>query len=392
MSAKQGQIKAGDVWNERSLKRRDLLKLSLAGGVVSCLARGCQSKSSENPPNPPEPPEQVFELTDGHTLYDDFDGHGNLQSYNSQNLAEAGHLTERLWDPTSPGPEVVQDPEIQGRLTVVNEEGQRIEYRKEGRSREIKYVFDGEGRLIQTVPHIPGEPYHASKKLLWTGARDGLYKNDGGSLLVEQGKIYGGAGLRQMEEGGWVLKIASRLPGLLGCILANRREIEVADFKSFSADVMLPSSSTGPSYYATLSYHTTIPEQPPGLSWLTDIGIRKTGTGRVFLVAYCINRNTGYRTDLDLGPAQLDTWYNVRLDIVTQKEDPTLSEKEFRIEYYVNGKLLGTEVPEDAELLLDPLRTGTGPDRFLRLNVNNPEGESIAYFDNVKGVYVNRIS
>jgi len=378
-----------DGLNEGALKRRDFIKLGLAGAAVSCLNSGCENKTSTDPPDEPE---QVFELTDGHTLYDDFDGHGNLQTYNNQNLAEAGKLTSRLWDSTSPGPEVVQDPVAQGRLTVVNEEGQRVEYRlREGQSQEIKYVFDADGKLLQAVPHTPGQPYHGSKKLLWVGARNGRYDTENGSLIVEKGTVYGSAKLRPMGGSGWVLKLTSRVPGLLGCILANRREIEFVDYKTFSADILLPSISTGPGYYASLSYHTTVPEQPPGLSWLTDIGIRKYGSGRVILFALCINRNTGYRTYLDLGPAQLDTWYNVRMDVVTRSDDPTLKDNEFRIEYYVNGELLGSEVPEDAELLLNPQRTGTGPDRFLRLNVDIPEGESIAFFDNVKGVYNNRI-
>ena len=344
-----------DGLNQGSLKRRDFIKLGLSGAALSCLNGGCEKKTSTNPPDEPK---AVYELTDGHTFYDDFDGHGNLQAYNNQNLAEAGKLTSKLWDPTSPGPEVVQDPEALGQLTVVNEEGQ---------------------------------PYYGSNKLLWVGARDGLYEAESGSVLVERGEIYGSAQLRPMGGSGWVLKLTSSLPGLLGCILANRRGIEFIDYKTFSADILLPSTSTGPGYYASLSYHTTIPEQPPGLSWLTDLGIRKFGSGRVILFALCINRNTGYRTYLDLGPAQFDTWYNVRMDVVTRIDDPTLKDNEFRIEYYVNGKLLGSEVPEDAELLLNPLRTGTGPDRFLRLNVDIPEGESIAFFDNVKGVYNNRI-
>jgi hypothetical protein len=381
-----------DALSKAPLKRRDLLKLGLAGAAISCVGRGCQSKDSGNP-NPPEPPEQVFVLTDGRTPYDDFDGHGNLQTYNNQNLAEAGQLATKLWDLTASGPEVVQDPEAAGQLAVVNEEGQRVEYRRrEGQSQETKYVYNAEGRLLQAVPHIPGEPYHSSKQLLLVGVHDGLYQTENGPLIVKRGKIYGGARLRPTAAGGWVLKMVSTLSGPLFCILANRREIEVADYKTFSADLMMPSNSSCPGFYASLSYHTTIPEQPPGLSWMTDLGIRKFGNGRIIFFAVCINRNTGYNTNLDLGDAQLDTWYNLKMDILTRSDDPTLGEKEFRIEYYIDGKLLGTEVPEDAELLLDPLRTGTGPDRLLRLNINTSEGEGIAYFDNVKGVYANRIS
>jgi len=378
-----------DGLNQGSLKRRDFIKLGLTGAALSCLNSGCENKTSTDPPDEPE---QVYELTDGHTLYDDFDGSGNLQTFNNQNLAEAGKLSSKLWDPTSPGPEVVQNPEALGLLTVVNEDGQKVEYGlPEAGAQEIKHVYDADGRLLQAVPHISGQPYHGSKKLLWVGARNGRYNTDSGSIIVEKGKVYGSAEPKPMGGSGWVLKLTSSLPGLLGCILSNRRDIEFVDYKTFSADLMLPSTSTGQGYYASLSYHTTIPEQPPGLSWMTDLGIRKYASGRVILFALCINRNTGYRTYLDLGQAQLDTWYSLRMDVLTRSDDPTLKDNEFRIEYYVNGKLSGSEVPEDAELLLNPLRTGAGPNRFLRLSVEIPEGESIAFWDNVRAVYNNRI-
>ena len=378
-----------DGLNQGSLKRRDFIKLGLSGAALSCLNGGCEKKT---PTNPLDEPKAVYELTDGHTLYDDFDGSGNLQTFNNQNLAEAGKLSSKLWDPTSPGPEVVQNPEALGLLTVVNEDGQKVEYGlPEAGAQEIKHVYDADGRLLQAVPHISGQPYHGSKKLLWVGARNGRYNTDSGSIIVEKGKVYGSAEPKPMGGSGWVLKLTSSLPGLLGCILSNRRDIEFVDYKTFSADLMLPSTSTGQGYYASLSYHTTIPEQPPGLSWMTDLGIRKYASGRVILFALCINRNTGYRTYLDLGQAQLDTWYSLRMDVLTRSDDPTLKDNEFRIEYYVNGKLSGSEVPEDAELLLNPLRTGAGPNRFLRLSVEIPEGESIAFWDNVRAVYNNRI-
>jgi hypothetical protein len=51
-----------------------------------------------------------------------------------------------------------------------------------------------------------------------------------------------------------------------------------------------------------------------------------------------------------------------------------------------------TEIPEDSEILLDPARTEYGPTRFLIIYAEEAEGESIAYFDNVKAVYRNRLS
>jgi hypothetical protein len=73
------------------------------------------------------------------------------------------------------------------------------------------------------------------------------------------------------------------------------------------------------------------------------------------------------------------------------REDPTLRDTELRIEYYVNGALKETEMPPDSEILLDPERTGWGPVRLLINYVVEAEGEGIVYFDNVMGVYRNRV-
>jgi hypothetical protein len=70
----------------------------------------------------------------------------------------------------------------------------------------------------------------------------------------------------------------------------------------------------------------------------------------------------------------------------------TLKDSELRIEYYGNGILKETEIPLDSELLLDPSRTGWGPNRLLINFVLEAGGEGVAFFDNVKAVYRNRIS
>jgi len=373
---------------KETLKRRDFIRWGLTGAALSCLNSGCENRPSANPP---ERIEQVYELTAGQTLYDDFDGNGNFQTYNNQNLAQAGQLNSRLWD-TSHGTEVVQNPAASGLLTVINENGQRVEYgQQEEQSQEIKYVYDADGRLVQAVPHIPGQPYHASERLFWEGAQNGLYENENGPLVVQKGVVYGSAGVVPAGGSGWVLRLTSSLPGLIGCFLAHPRDIAFADCKTLSADVMVPSTSTARDFYAALDYHTTIPEQPPGKSWFTDIGIRKYSSGDVYVFAQCCNVNAGSRSYLHLEQAKIDTWYNLRQDIVTRKDDPNLKDNELRIDYYVNGILRGSEIPEDAELLLDPRRTGWGPNRLLIIYAEQADGESIGFFDNVRAVYKNRI-
>jgi len=307
-------------------------------------------------------------------------------------LAEAGKLNSRLWD-TSHGTEVVRNPAASGLLTVINEDGQRVEYvPKDAEVKEIKYVFDADGKLVQAVPHVPGQPYHGSKKLLWVGTQNGCYDTENGPLNVQKGMVYGSARVTPKGGSGWVLRLTSSLPGLMGCFLAYPRDIAFADMKTLSADVMVPSTSTARDFYAALDYHTTIPEQPPGKSWFTDIGIRKYASGDVYVFAQCCNVNAGSRSYLHLGQAQMDTWYNLRQEVITRKEDPSLKDNEFRIDYYVNGILRGAEIPEDAELLLDPKRTGWRPNRLLIIYAEKAEGESIGFFDNVRAVYKNKIS
>ncbi len=379
----------GNCLNASALKRRDVLKMGLAGILLSGLNRGCENKGSSSPPDTSD---QVYELTDGQTLYDDFDGHGCLQTYNNQNVAEPGKLSSRIWAATAEGAEIVDNPVARGLLTVVNEDRQRVEYRlEEGQSREIKYVYDADGRLLQASPHIPGAPYHGSRKLLWKGARNGRLLTGSGPMFVEKGKVYGSAGLEQMNRSGMVLKLSSRLAGFMGLIMTSRRDIEFKDCRRLSGDIMIPASATGPDYWASVDYHTTIPEQPPGVSWFTELGIRKFSGGELNLFAQCINRNTEYRVYFDFGKAETDTWYSFRMDVVTQRDDSALAANQLRIDYYINGELKGYDFPWDGELLLDPNRTGSGPDRYVRLLVENPVGESVAYFDNIKAVYSNRI-
>jgi len=374
---------------EFALKRRELLKLGLAGIVLSGLESACENK---NTADTPDEPETVYEWTDGRTSYDDFDGNGCLQAYNNQNLAEAGKISSRIWDAAYSESEVIPDPAAAGLLTVVNEQRQRVEYRlQEGSLRDIKYVFDAGGRLLQAIPHVPGRPYHGSERLLCVGAREGRYDVRNGSLVVEKGKVYGSAELKPIRARGWVLRMKSSVPDSFYCILTSKRGLEFADYRTFSADVMVPSNSTGQHFFASLTYHTTIPEQPPGLSWVADLGIRKSEITGVNLFAVCVNRNTGYRVNFDLGKADLDAWYNLRMDVVTRRDDPALGPSEFRVEFYVNGELKAWERPEDCELLLDPERTGAGPDRWLRLGLETPEGEALALFDNVRAVYFNRV-
>jgi hypothetical protein len=510
------------------LRRRDFFKFGLTGAALSCLGVSCKNESGPSPWKPTEPtePQPVYELTDGFALYDDFDGNGSLQSYDNQNLAEAGKLSSKLWL-AGLATEVVHDPGAAGLFSVVNEDGQRVEYGlqerqvqevvtylaenpkpitaferevlenllndrgktviadieikevekqakviqyvlnrrgellndrgkkiirtlsakgssspaqprfdesfddrelvvlgrlmaekqiyenyrntpvrtvlREGESlvrtalglrrewQEIKYVFDAGGKLVDAVPHIPGQPYHGSKKLLLLGARDGRYITQKRSIPIERGKVYGVAQIVPAGRSGYILKITDTLY-IYRCTLNSPEFIDFGDFKSFSADVMLSSASTVQHFGAGLDLHTTIPEQPPGISWGAQVLILRYADGNAIIMGQYYNNNLGIYAGDNLGPALLDKWYNLRLDIVTKKDDSRLKDNELRLDYYLDGVFKASRIPEDSEILLDPERTGSGPHRGLIAAGGNETGTAIGYFDNVRGVYKNRVA
>ena len=169
--------------------------------------------------------------------------------------------------------------------------------------------------------------------------------------------------------------------------LNNPGDIDFVDYKSFSADVMLSSDSTSKELWIDLDYHTSIPEQPPGASWFCQFGLKREPTRpKEVVFAYWKNKNTEQRFWKKIKEIELDTWYNLRMDI--KHKSPT----EIQIDYYVDGELGASSVPEDSEILLDPNRIEFGPSRSFEF-ANREIGKSaIAYIDNVKAVYRNRIS
>jgi hypothetical protein len=187
----------------------------------------------------------------------------------------------------------------------------------------------------------------------------------------------------------------------IGCVgqtmsyawLNSPREITFADFGSLRADVMLSSRSTAPHPGAFLNFHTTIPEQPPGKSWWVNLGLFKDlGGPGAFVVGQYGNINLGLVQNDMLGAVALDEWHALRLDIVTGADDPRLGAQDLRLDYYLDGELKASRIPEDSAILIDPARTGLGPHRSLVVNRDGYEGDAYGYFDNVRAVYRDRIA
>jgi hypothetical protein len=294
----------------RRLTRREALRIGLAGSALAWLGQSCQH--GPNKPNPPEPPDSapVYELAPGSSLYDDFDGHGNFQTYDGRDLAMAGALNPKLW-------------------------------------------------------------FH-----------------DDASRVVD-------AALAPAPVPNYVIGITCNVGVTAFTWFGNPMVIEFADFGSLSADVMLSSRSTASNPSVTLNYHTTIPEQPPGRSWWVSLGILRDPAepGGAFVLGQYINYNLGIIQNDYLGPAALDEWRSLRLDILTKADDPALGEEDLRLDYYLDGALKASRIPEDSAILIDPERTGLGPHRSLVVNrEGSSAGQAIGYFDNIRAVYSNRIA
>ena len=514
------------------MRRRDILRTGLGGVALAFLGGSCKSGSTPSKPNPGEPDDcqAVYELTAGSSLYDDFDGHGNFQTFDGQELASAGMLSSKIWGGTF-GTEMLTYPVPSRLLMVVDENGRRFEYgppdpaaaalrdylrryprpvtalekavldkmlNERGRAaaagievsspetqtkilgyllarrsevlnetgrafaallsdaapapispgrlagflnadfdetervfleqlaseirssdrptdsplrialrsgadrgraaaglsggfQDIAYIFDEEGRLLDAVPHAAGQPYPASRRLLFRGAADALLETPAGPVLIEKGKIYGTAETVPAAPGGYILKVTNALQLYIKILPSNPEWLDFPEFKFFSADVMLSSASTGRNCAAGLDFHTTIPEQPPGKSWWAQIVIVHGVTGETFLKGQYTNINLGLNGTDKLGPAALDTWYNLRMDVVTRQGDGSLGEDEIRLDYYVDWAYKASLYPEDSPILLDPERTGLGPHRTLTVYSEEGFANAVGYFDNVRGVYKNRI-
>lgn len=244
---------------------------------------------------------------------------------------------------------------------------------------EYKYTFDRKGNLIDAQPHIPGQPYHGAKKLMW---------------VEEQGKIHATAqtvpGVYAQSASGYVVKMERETQGDNRLELNNQEDIEFKDYKSLSVDLRL-NRSDSEEFSVGIDYHTSIPEQG-GISWYSQMGLFKDPrAGFAYIFANIKNKNTDYQFWKNLDPMNFGEWYNLRMDIETKDDDPTLKDTEFRVKFYVNGVEKAAEIPEDSAILLDPNKTDFGPKRSV--SFVNTGGKPIrAFADNFKAVYKNRVS
>jgi hypothetical protein len=486
----------------RIISRRDILKAG-CGAALSIFPVACQDGTGPTIPPPPPGPSPVYALTDGTSLYDDFDGHGNLQTIDGQDLAQAGRLNAKLWYLTE-GADISGWPSEDATGAAVGDDGVRHEFHRmeggmgaafeewrasgRGLSRSerdlLETCLNEKGRTVlaagesaspereadavryllcarRSVLSRRGRRWLAALKnsardfqpavdTAWTRAigasaeearilhrwledvrvmrssgRDRGYHGGGPDAPLEwdfsfdaRGRLAGARPRRPGEPYPSVLRwkgsVPETPPGLaeirpawpsgydvclnsatfffVKLMLTNPEILDFQDFKTFSAEALLSSASSRGPCGAGLDFHTTIPEQPLGKSWWAQMSIVRNAVGDIQLMGSYTNRNMGYFDSCILGPAELDRWYDLRMDLLTRADDPAIGEKELRIDFYADGVFGGSLVPEDSEILLDPERTGAGPNRSLVVYCDEGAAGTVGYFDNVRAVYENRLA
>ena len=161
--------------------------------------------------------------------------------------------------------------------------------------------------------------------------------------------------------------------------LENRHLIHVAEFKTFSADFMIPSSSSSESYSVGFSYSGGILSSEDDRSWSANIGIYRydnsVGIGMGWY--YALTEEIAEHNI----QARFDKWYNLRMDI------RALSQEKLKIDFYVDDRLEYSVITNAGTTLLDPEKMEWGPCRSISLWKEYKAGNASVFIDNVKAAY-----
>lgn len=199
----------------------------------------------------------------------------------------------------------------------------------------------------------------------------GLYDNFEGGW---KSNLWRGSADIVNDNGNNVAKIVKEGSGTRNITMNWPCDIPVEHFQEWSARVKLSSESTAESGNAQLDYHGV---DPGGLSWYTQIKIRKEPAG-VYIVAQCTNRVTDYNWSQLLKETQLDKWHDLKITM-------DISNNSLLIKYFVDGTERAELVPPDSQKLID--HEISGLHRNLGIYIpSNRTGKIIGYFDDVYGV------
>jgi len=165
--------------------------------------------------------------------------------------------------------------------------------------------------------------------------------------------------------------------------LENTHLIHVADFKTFSADFMIPSESNSESFSVGFSYSGGVLSTEENSWWSANIGM------------YRYNNTTGINMDWYYAlkgeseshgiQARFDRWYNLRMDI------RVLSPEKLKIDYYVDDRLEHSVITNAGATLLDPEKMEWGPFRTISLWKEYKAGKASVFIDNVRAAFTDRV-
>jgi len=323
---------------------------------ISIFFIRCQTQNNNIEPQP----QPVYELS--FNLCDDFDGNGCHQTYNGQQLATAGALSTQLWSGSG---EVVQ-------LTTSGQ----------SKSIQVYDVVDEHGKLIK------GAEYSVSI-IRWIGAKNIQYWDNRfqRNIQIIRGQEYGKAEIvsSPMDDShGYVVKLSAESQtddvGSASISMIYPHEITVKEFQEWRAIVKLSSESSGSKLSAILDYHGV---DPSGLhlSWYTQISIHKWPDGKINIKARWRNRSHDIGWSEELMIAELNRWYDLKITFTE------INENEVRMDYFVDDRLLASIFPDDSTRLLN----GEITEFHRNIGCDTTSGKVVAYFDNIYGVYTNRV-
>lgn len=270
-----------------------------------------------------------YQLTDEVRLYDDFDGHGAIQQFNGRYLAVKGSLSFDLWAVSANNRKDVQ---------VIP-------------AKDLNPAFYNRGYIAKV--------FHAAR---WI---------DSIRLLLISPRFRLGVSAYQPPEGSTLL--------------------DFTNFHSFSSNILVSSASTSKDFIAAVEFLVGFGHgfHRGKQYWAWRVGIKRNpDDGLYYACAQFFNRHYLEQNHLEILQAvQPDRWYNLRL------ESKKISSTEIQFSFFVDGNLMTTWVPSDSEILLNLKDSDIffSPARNLIIYKPNPDGDAVAYFDNVRGVYENRI-
>jgi hypothetical protein len=216
-------------------------------------------------------------------------------------------------------------------------------------------------------------------------------KQDDGTYLAKSGRLstdmwYGYADVVQVEGHRNVLKLkmAEGQMDLNELTLVNPHVIDVSEFRSFSADVMIPSGSSSKNFWVGLDYEGGIHTQEEDGGWEVWIHMGSDGRNAGIGCGWAYHPTNTFKS-YNL-PASINTWYNLRIDIAI------IDKTKIRTDFLVDGRIRFSVTSYKAKTLTNPLSMAWGPRRCIRLWKETNQGEATALVDNVKAVYHQRVA